>query len=58
MVQADGDAERDAALLLVHSRWKSQPRRHRTVAADKAYDTGDFVETVGAIQSLPMFREI
>ena len=35
---ADGTAERDAAMLMLHARWKRH-RRRRTVGADKAYDT-------------------
>ena len=35
--QADGTAERDAAMLMLHAR-AARPRR-RTVGADKAYDT-------------------
>jgi transposase len=40
---ADGYAEREAALRLVHNRWRQAPGRRRTVGADKAYDTHDFV---------------
>jgi hypothetical protein len=38
VTEADGRAEREAALRMVHDRWR---RREpiRTVAADKAYDT-------------------
>jgi transposase len=50
--QADGTAERDAALLMAHRRWRKQ-RRMRSVAADKAYDTRDFVETLRAMQIAP-----
>jgi transposase/ribosomal protein S6E (S10) len=45
LTQADGTAERDAALLMLHRRWR-RSRRMKSVAADKAYDTRDFVETV------------
>lgn len=41
---ADGRAERDAAVLLLHERVKRRGRRRRTVGADKGYDTGEFVE--------------
>lgn len=44
---ADGKAERDAAMLMLHRRWRRNrrwaPNRVITVAADKAYDTRDFV---------------
>ena len=42
VTEADGTAEREAALLMVHDRFR---RREpiRTVAADKAYDTREFV---------------
>jgi hypothetical protein len=39
---ADGHAERDAALLMLHERQKNRSKRI-TVGADKAYDTRDFV---------------
>ena len=42
--QADGHAERDAALLMLHQRQKSRSPRV-TVGADKAYDTQDFIAT-------------
>jgi transposase len=53
VTQADGDAERDAALLMLHAQWKRRPQRRRTVAADKAYDTRDFVQTMRAMQVTP-----
>ncbi len=40
---ADGYAEREAALVLVQKQWRLAPWRRRTVGADKAYDTHDFV---------------
>ena len=47
--QADGTAERDAALLMLHRKWRSRGRRGKhgpmTVGADKGYDTRDFVKT-------------
>jgi transposase len=45
LTQADGTAERDAGLLMLHRRWR-RSRRIKSVAADKAYDTRDFVKTV------------
>lgn len=50
LTQADGTAEREAALLMLYSKWRESGRRGArgpaTVAADKAYDTRDFVRTV------------
>lgn len=50
VTQADGKAERDAALLMLHELWRRRRRQGRrgprSVGADKAYDTQDFVRTV------------
>ena len=35
---ADGTAEREAGLLMLHAQWQRAPGRRRTVGADKAYD--------------------
>lgn len=43
--QADGYAERDAALLMLNKRQKTSSRRI-TIGADKAYDTKDFIAGV------------
>lgn len=52
VTQADGTAERDAALLMVHRKWRRNRRWSRrvpiTAGADKAYDTRDFVSTLRA----------
>jgi transposase len=53
VTQADGDGERDAALLMLHALWKRNPDRRRTIGADKAYDTRDFVSTARAMQVTP-----
>jgi transposase len=50
--QADGLAERDAALLLLKD-LRKQPGRRITVGADKAYDTKDFVSTVRELRVTP-----
>lgn len=50
--QADGLAERDAALLLLQGLRKRRSRRI-TVGADKAYDTKDFVSTVRELRVTP-----
>ena len=50
--QADGRAERDAALLMLHE--LTRGRRGRiTTGADKAYDTRDFVSTVRELGVTP-----
>jgi transposase len=46
--QADGYAEREAALLLLDAKHKGSSRRI-TVGADKAYDTKDFVTATRAL---------
>lgn len=49
---ADGYAERDAALLMLHEKQKDHARRI-TVGADKAYDSEDFVRTVRELGVTP-----
>jgi hypothetical protein len=57
LTQADGTAERDAALLMLHRRCQRSRRRGRrkpiSVGADKAYDTKDFVSTLRALGVRP-----
>jgi transposase len=48
LTQADGYAERDAALLMAHQKRRTSSKP-MTLAADKAYDTHDFV---GALREL------
>jgi transposase len=48
VTEADGYAERDAALMLLEEKQKERSRRI-TVGADKAYDTQDFVATARAM---------
>jgi transposase len=50
--QADGRAERDAALLMLHQLTKGRGGRI-TAGADKAYDTRDFVNTVRELGVTP-----
>ena len=54
VTQADGTAERDAALLMA---WKTTakmpPTRRVTLGGDKNYDTGDFVSTVREMRITP-----
>jgi transposase len=52
VTQADGTAERDAAVLMVHDRWKRR-ESIRSVGADKAYDTRDFVKLLREMQVRP-----
>ena len=48
LTQADGKAEREAALILLYRKWlrkrRRGPRAPMSVGADKAYDTREFVE--------------
>lgn len=50
--QADGTAERDAALLMLNEMQKRRSARI-TVGADKAYDAKDFVSTVRELRVTP-----
>jgi transposase len=50
---ADGLAEREAATTMLSTHWRWAPRRHRTVGADKAYDTADFVAQVRQLDVTP-----
>ena len=50
---ADGFAERQAATTMLSAHWRFAPRRHRTVGADKAYDTTDFVEQIRQLETTP-----
>jgi transposase len=52
VTHADGYAERDAALLMLHEKQKHRSRRI-TVGADKAYDTKDFVATARELKVTP-----
>jgi hypothetical protein len=51
--QADGTAERDAALLMLHAQWKGAPNRRRTVGADKGYDVREFVDLMRELGATP-----
>jgi transposase len=50
--QADGHAERDAALLMLEQRQKASSRRI-TVGADKAYDAKNFIAGARALNVTP-----
>jgi transposase len=51
--QADGTAERDAALLMLHELTRKRRSGRITTGADKAYDTRDFVDTVRELGVTP-----
>jgi transposase len=57
VTQADGTAERDAALLMLYKQWRRRRQQRRaapmSIGADKAYDTHDFVETVREMNIRP-----
>ena len=57
LTQADGTAERDAALLMLYRKWRQRRQRRcqgaMSVGADKAYDTRDFVQTVRELKVRP-----
>jgi transposase len=54
VTQADGTAERDAALLMAWKTTAKMPSTRRvTLGGDKNYDTGDFVSTLRAMQITP-----
>jgi hypothetical protein len=57
VTQADGTAERDAALLMLHGKWRNRRRRGRrgpmSVGVDKTYDTRDFVDTMREMEIRP-----
>jgi hypothetical protein len=50
---ADGFAEREAATTMLSAHWRHAPPRRRTVGADKAYDTADFVAQVRLVDMTP-----
>jgi hypothetical protein len=50
---ADGRAECEVATVLLHDRVKQRGARRRTVGADKAFDTREFVETLRALTITP-----
>ena len=52
VTQADGYAEREAALLMLADQQKDRSRRI-TVGADKAYDSAHFVRAARALNATP-----
>ena len=57
LTQADGTAERDAALLMLYRQWRRRRQRRKSrpmsIGADKAYDTQDFVHTAREMEFRP-----
>lgn len=51
--QADGTAERDAAMLMLYAQWKRAPGRRRTLGADKNYDVAAFIDVVRDLGTTP-----
>ena len=51
--QADGRAERDAGLLMLHAQWQRAPWHRRTIGADKAYDVREFIEVTRELGATP-----
>jgi transposase len=52
LTEADGHAERDAALLMLYAKRKQNSKR-LTLGADKAYDTQDFVKALREMNIAP-----
>jgi transposase len=50
---ADGTAEREAGLLMLHAQWQRAPGRRRTVGADKAYDVREFIDLTRELGTTP-----
>jgi transposase len=50
---ADGTAEREAGLLMLHAQWQQAPGQRRTVGADKAYDVREFVDMARELNTTP-----
>jgi transposase len=50
---ADGYAEREAATVMMLTQWEQAPSHRRTLGADKAYDTADFVELMRELKVTP-----
>jgi transposase len=51
--EADGRAERDAGLLMLHAHTTATPTKRRTIGADKNYDTEAFVTVVREMHVTP-----
>ncbi len=53
VTRADGTAERDAAVLMLHAEWERAPHRRRTVGADKGYDVREFIDLARELGATP-----
>jgi hypothetical protein len=57
LTQADGTAEREAALVMLYRKWRNRRQRRQrgpiSVGADKAYDTRAFVKTIREMNIRP-----
>jgi len=57
LTQADGTAEREAALVMLYRKWRNRRQRGQrgpmSVGADKAYDTRAFVKTIREMDIRP-----
>jgi transposase len=51
--QADGYAERDAGMLMLHAQWQRAPGRRRTIGGDKNYDVQAFVDVARELGTTP-----
>jgi hypothetical protein len=62
LTQADGTAERDAALVMLYRKWRNRRQRGlrgpMSVGADKAYDTRDFAEKGREMEIRPYEIEV
>lgn len=55
--QANGYAERDMGLVLLEQEAKRNPKRRRTVGADKGYDKSEFVKASRKVGFTPHFAQ-
>jgi len=57
LTQADGTAEREAAMVMLYRKWRNRRQRGQrgpmSVGADKAYDTRAFVKTIREMDIRP-----
>lgn len=57
VTQADGTAEREAAVVMLYRQWRRRRQHHRrasmSVGGDKAYDTREFVRLVRELDCRP-----
>lgn len=53
VTQADGYAEREAAKAMINDARQANPDAELTLAADKGYDAGEFIEALQEIEVVP-----